>query len=91
MAVKASTPTVGTTAVRLSAQQVASVARPSSIAVTNPGPNPVYLGGKNVTAANGFPLQASSTAAVDLIGNDELWAVSTASQVVNVLETGVKV
>lgn len=61
-----------------------------SVAVSNPGPASVYLGGDDVDAAEGFELLAGLTFAAELGRGDFLYGfVSTADQEVHVIETGV--
>lgn len=62
-----------------------------SIAIANPaGGVNVYLGGADVTTANGYLLLPGEKAGVDLAGREVLYAcVGSGTQVVYVLRTGV--
>lgn len=65
--------TVGTTAVKLAGGGVNSL--PNAVAVQVPtGGAPVFVGGADVTPANGLSVAAGAIVTVDLIG-DELWGI----------------
>lgn len=58
---------------------------PGPIAISVPaGGNTVYLGGPDVTVAEGYPLLASEKFLGDVFGQD-VWAITATTQDVNVL------
>lgn len=61
-----------------------------SVVVSNPsGGAGIFLGGPDVTAANGVPLAAAASITLPLGGGDRLFAVvSTGTKAVNVMECG---
>lgn len=62
----------------------------SSIDVLNLGAAAIYLGGADVTAAQGRPVDAGGSYACDLLSGEKLYAVAAAGTVeVSVLRTGV--
>jgi len=83
--VKTKTLTVGTvTAVLL---QCATDNRRNVLAVQNLGAGAVYIGGADVTTANGILIPNGAITALDFLSQCELYAVSdTAGQDVRVLE-----
>ena len=64
-----------------------TVGYPMSAIIRNPGPGTIYLGGKGVTALNGFPLQTDESIEVDIV-NEDLWAITTATTTVYILRRG---
>jgi hypothetical protein len=63
---------------------------PISVIIWNPTGQTVYLGGRDVTTANGFPITAGSfSPAIDLVGEHLYAVVAATTQAVNVLGRGV--
>ena len=91
MAVKSRAVTVATTATRLDSTDETDDRSGSSIAVYNASSVTVYIGGSDVTTANGVPVSASSwSPGIDLGGNEALYGiVASGTAAVNVLEAGV--
>jgi hypothetical protein len=56
----------------------------SVVSVRNLGTGVVYVGGSDVTIANGFPLDSGVSASVDLAAGEKLYAVSDADQSVRI-------
>lgn len=89
MAVAHSNPTVTATAAALNGPE-SDFTGGASIAVKVPvGGSTVYVGGPGVTAATGYPVTAGEAVYLDLDPAERLYAVTAASQVVNVLARGV--
>lgn len=90
MAITVSLVTVATTATALSGGGTDDGREGQSIAVYNPGPSTVYLGGASVTASTGWPVAAGEKEAFDLATNMELpHAITTSgTQQVRVLRLG---
>jgi hypothetical protein len=83
IAAKSKNFTVTTTAVKLDAEL--SVHRKSTdLWIHNAGAADVFVGGADVTAANGLPVKAGTT--LHFPGQPVLWAVSAGSVDVRVLE-----
>lgn len=59
-----------------------------SLKLSNSGANPIQLGGPGVTTSNGYTLAASAVLALDLEGDDTLWAVSALGSTLQVLALG---
>ena len=87
--------TVGTSRVRL---DTASDKAPSrggtgrvgrTVLLENRGTGSIFIGGSTVTTANGYEWDAGKEAGIDLEPSDELWAVASSSQQVQVLQFGV--
>lgn len=90
MAVIAARASVGTTATLLSAGKESDSNLGRSVAVFNPGPTDVYLGGQGVTSAAGYLLGEGATLSADLEPRELLYAIAAAgTQTVHVLQTGV--
>lgn len=61
-----------------------------SVAIYNPGPETVYIGGDDVTDEDGYPLAAEVDFAADLKAGDVIYGVvTTTDQDVNVIQVGV--
>jgi hypothetical protein len=90
MAVVSASVSVATTATRLDSGD-GDLVSGSTVLVTVPaGGATVYVGGADVTTANGFPLAAGASVSVDLNSGDLLYGIVAAStQAVNVLRVGV--
>jgi hypothetical protein len=90
MAVVSASVSVATTATRLDSGD-GDLVSGSTVLVTVPaGGATVYVGGADVTTANGFPLPAGASVSVDLNSGDLLYGIVAAStQAVNVLRVGV--
>lgn len=93
MAVKSAQVTVGFTATLLSSTEPGDRnAAPDgqSVAVSNPtGGVSVFLGGPDVTTANGYLLGAGEKTSVDLLGGEALYGiVGSGSQLTYVLRSG---
>lgn len=86
MAISAAHITVGTSAALLS---VRNDQGGQTVAVYNPGPESVFLGGPDVTTGDGFELPAAADFSAELDGNDKLYAVAGTDQLVQVLRVGV--
>jgi hypothetical protein len=86
VAIRSSSFTVTTTAQALNVSE-----NKASIALSNPALGAtVYLGGSDVTAANGFPLAAGEKIALDLEKGDVVYAIVAAStQAISVLKANV--
>lgn len=83
---------VGTTATRLDATaDTSDDVRHQSSAIYNNGSATVFLGGADVTTANGFPLAAGTSMSIsDLELGDELYGrVASGTVEVRVFEVGV--
>lgn len=93
MAIKTRAVTVTTTAASLTAldddtRGYLDVVR--SIAIQNGGSVTVYVGGPDVTSANGYAIVAGSERSFDLVLGDDLWAVAASSTAAcKILNTGV--
>lgn len=86
MSVSSAAVTVTTSATALHAAD----ADPHSVAVANVGASTVYLGGSDVTTANGFPLAAGASVPVGLSPSEILYGRVTSGTVeVRVLRQGV--
>ena len=76
----------------LSAGRSTDFAPGRAIAVYNPGPAEVLLGGEDVGGADdlGFGLQSKQTFTADLRGNDLLYArMGTGTQQIHVMQVGI--
>ena len=83
--VKTKTLTVGTAAAVL--LQCATDNRRNVLVVQNTSGGILYIGGSDVTTANGIKLSAGQIMSLDFLSQCEVWAVSdTAAQDVRVLE-----
>lgn len=90
MAVIAARASVGTTATLLSAGKESDSTLGRSVAVYNPGPTDVYLGGQGVTTAAGYLLGTGLTFVADLEPRELLYAIAAAgTQAIHVIQTGV--
>lgn len=88
MAVRSRAVTVGTTATRLDLAEGGQSSEGG--AFYNAGSATVYLGGSDVSTANGFALAAGERIGVDLAQQDELYAVAASGTVeVRTLEVAV--
>lgn len=75
--IKADRVTVGTTAVRIDYQDTVTT---TAILARNRGTVPVYVGGPDVTAANGYQLDPGDGVSMDMNRIDGgLWAVTASS------------
>lgn len=57
-----------------------------SYAIFNAGGTSIYVGGSDVTTANGFPVPAGATISFDIPTGSKVWAVSTAIASVRILK-----
>jgi len=59
-----------------------------ALVIHNNGPDILYVGGSNVTTANGFPLIVNEKIAIDIQGNTNVWVygVSDGTSDVRILE-----
>lgn len=91
MAVIAARASVGTTATLLSTGKETDTNHLGrSVAVYNPGPTDVYLGGQGVTSAAGYLLSEGATLSADLEPRELLYAIAASgTQTIHVLQTGV--
>lgn len=65
---------------------VGNVVNPIPVTVYNPGAAPVFLGGPNVTLANGVALAPGATLSYPIVNGDVLYGVcSTATTTVNLM------
>jgi hypothetical protein len=88
MATKAARVTVTTSATRLDVPDTDS--REGSTLVVRCSAAALFVGGADVTAATGYEIPAGDAVALDLSGNDVLYAVvATGSAVTHVLRAGV--
>lgn len=77
---------LSTTPARLSGPAVGTY---QSILVQAPAAATLYVGGSDVTSANGFPVAAGQSLAVDLLPHDELYGVlASGSGTASVLRLG---
>lgn len=89
MAVQTAQITVGTTAVELTGSQTDSVAG-SSLAVRAPSTAEMWVGAAGVTPSTGWPVAAGQSLALDLTGDERVFAVlASGSGTAYVLRTGV--
>lgn len=86
MAISSNQVTVTTSATRLDP----STGVPTgAVLVRNRGSAAVYLGGSNVTTANGFQLDAGESVPMDIRSGDALYGVvASGTQTVHVLQVG---
>lgn len=93
MPLKSTAVTVTTTAAIIADGTPGTASVPVSVIIEVPaGGVAVYLGGSDVSTANGLAVTPTASAAAyspafDLIGPDQLWAVAGGSQSINVLRT----
>lgn len=69
--------TLSTDAQMIATAENASVTDKVSVLVSSPSAT-IYVGGPNVTAANGIPVATDASLSVDLAGGDDLYAVASA-------------
>ncbi len=62
---------------------------PAGVSIYNNGSQTVYLGGPNVTIADGFPLGSNEYVSVDLISGETLYGIADSTTEVRVLRTRV--
>lgn len=80
---------VTSTAVNIAANLSLGVGGLISVKLKNSGAtNPIALGGSGVTASAGYQMAPGDVLAVDLEGDDALWAVSTSGSTLQVLALG---
>ena len=93
MTVKTAAVTVTTSATRLDTQADATRTFEGgfqSTVTVYPAAQTVYVGGSDVTTANGMPIAAGAYASFDLGPDDQLWGVVAATtDATRVLQTGV--
>lgn len=94
MSVYTTRPSVGTTATLLGPthSSTADSQRGCSVMVYNPGPLDVFVGNASVTVSTGITLPSGATLQADLgdsAGEQLYGVVSTGTQTVQTLETGV--
>jgi hypothetical protein len=90
VAVNAAPVTVTTTATLLSVGRERDASRGRNVAVHNPGPTVVYVGGPSVSIEDGFPLGEGADFAADLAGDEALYGIVAADdQECRVLQAGV--
>lgn len=89
MAIKTAVVTVATTATLLTPAPGSSRTAGFSVTVHNPAGQVVYLGGSDVTTANGFILAVSTTSPIWTLEEDEqlYGIVAATTQAVRVLRT----
>lgn len=88
MAVLSRAVTVGTTATRLDSDEGGQASQ--AFSMKNIGSATVYLGGPDVTTANGAPLAAGEWFAADLAKYDVMYGiVATGTQACRVIEVSV--
>lgn len=90
MAVKSTAVTVGTTPVAVADGTKATTMNPIGVILSVPtGGVTVYIGGPDVSVANGFPIAAGSQSPGVTLVNDILYAVvSAGTQAISVLVAG---
>ncbi len=64
-----------------------SAGYPMSAVIKNLGAGTVYLGGANVTTANGFPLELNQALTVDTV-NEKIYAIATVTTTIAVFRRG---
>jgi hypothetical protein len=64
-----------------------SAAYPMSALVRNMNPGTIYVGGKDVSTANGFPIQLNESFTFDVV-NEPVYAVATVTTTIHVLRRG---
>lgn len=64
-----------------------SAGYPMSAVVKNLGAGTVYIGGLDVTTANGFPLELNQALTVDVV-NEKIYAVATTTTTIAVFRRG---
>ena len=92
MAIAATRPTMTTTPTLISGGGETDFLPGRSIAVFNPGPVTVLLGGPDVSEDEGYPLAALMTATADLERGDQLYGLVASGdddQAVNALQLGI--
>lgn len=88
MSVHSKEVSVGTTATRIDTAEFGQSSQ--GLAVKNMGAATVYLGGPDVSTANGYPLLANEAMPMDLGQQDELFGrVASGTVLVRVLEVAV--
>jgi selenophosphate synthase len=85
-AVKAAAVSVGTSATLLDR----NITGTRSLLVKNSGANPIYIGGSDVTTAQGFPLAVGESISIDVPswGSGVYGIVAAATETANVLQVG---
>lgn len=84
MPMKATRPTIGTTAVLLASG--ADSLDPISVVLSNPsGNSTVYVGGADVLTTTGFAVAAGASFSYDLLASDLLYGIAASDQVVHLI------
>lgn len=79
MAIKSSSVTVGTTAVPLHTPGSGRASSPQGVAIENRGAAAIFIGGADVTTANGMSVAANGYISIDVAADDVVYAISTAA------------